>query len=280
MIGTMTGGLLLAPSPVPPVPTPPSGERLAAVADLAPIDLDELVAAGNLQTRVDRKYVVPAVDLPILLGGLADRAAVLRIDQRREFNYRTVYFDSPDRVSYFAATRRRPLRFKVRTRTYLDSGACWLEVKTKDRRGRTVKARLPYDPAWAYRIDPDAWPWVAQAIGRAHPDPAEQVARLLPALITQYRRATLFLPDDACRATIDTALVAAEPSGPQRLVVRRRAFVETKSGNRACAMDRALWALGHRPLKVSKYATSLAALHPELPASKWRPALRALAEAV
>ena len=38
-------------------------------------------------------------------------------------------------------------------------------------------------------------------------------------------------------------------------------------------MDRALWALQHRPCSISKFGTGLAALHPELPAHRWRPVL-------
>ena len=73
--------------------------------------------------------------------------------------------------------------------------------------------------------------------------------------------------------TIDTDLVAREHGG-QVLHLDGQAIVETKSGRAASAMDRALWRAGHRPIKVSKFATCLAALDPSLPASKWRPALR------
>ena len=33
----------------------------------------------------------------------------------------------------------------MRTRTYVDSGTCWVEVKTRGQRGATVKTRLPHE---------------------------------------------------------------------------------------------------------------------------------------
>jgi hypothetical protein len=47
------------------------------------------------------------------------------------------------------------------------------------------------------------------------------------------------------------------------------AIVETKSGHHASAVDRLLWAHGHRPATISKYATGLAAMRPDLAANKW-----------
>lgn len=52
------------------------------------------------------------------------------------------------------------------------------------------------------------------------------------------------------------------------------ALVETKTAGPPCAVDRALWRLGYRPVTISKYCTGLAALAPELPANKWNRVLR------
>ena len=249
--------------------------RPTQLSELGTIDLPSLVAAGELQTRMDRKYLVPESLVPDLLGQFRDSALVLQIDRHRRFGYRTVYFDTTDAASYLATTRRRRLRYKVRTRIYLDSGDCFLEVKTKDGRGRTVKTRTPYPLRDADRLTDEARAFLVGELAARVADPAADVARLTPALSTHYQRATLFLPDDAARVTIDTDLVARERGG-RVLRLSGQAIVETKSGRAASAMDRALWRVGHRPIKVSKFATCLAALDPSLPATKWRPALRRL----
>src|SRR5689334_1799372 len=104
----------------------------------------ELVEQAALQTRVDRKYAVPRHAVDSLLAGLGDDTRVLEIDGLRVFRYHSVYFDTGDLTSYRLAAYRRRRRFKIRTRTYLDSASCWLEVKTEGARGGTVKDRRPY----------------------------------------------------------------------------------------------------------------------------------------
>ena len=49
----------------------------------------------------------------------------------------------------------------------------------------------------------------------------------------------------------------------------------SKSPGPPSVADRALWSLGYRPTKVSKFGTSLAVLRPELPSNRWTRALRA-----
>ena len=117
---------------------------------------------------------------------------------------------------------------------------------------------------------------------------ARRVARSLkPVMSTTYRRTTLHLPDDGARATIDTDLTwtafasgedgEGEERGSGTRATRRGAprpagplaVVETKNPARCSPTDRYLWASGHRPSRISKYATGMAVLHPELPANKW-----------
>ena len=115
----------------------------SVLSALPPVGLPELDEQAALLTRVDRKYVVPAADLPLLCAGLSAR--VLEIDGRRRFGYASTYFDTPDLASFRGAAHKRRRRFKVRTREYIDTGTAWVEVKTRGPRGSTVKQRLPLD---------------------------------------------------------------------------------------------------------------------------------------
>ncbi|MGP3918850.1 polyphosphate polymerase domain-containing protein [Nonomuraea sp. 10N515B] len=242
----------------------------AAIDTLSPIGLDELVDRAALLTRLDRKYVLPMADLPILLGGLPDDVKVLEIDNRREFGYRSVYFDTPDLDGYLAAARRRRRRFKLRIRTYVDSDQHFLEVKTRGRRGATIKHRMPYDGDRG-RLGPAARAYVHAVLAdaRIHPGPV----RFIPVLTTCYRRTTLFVPATGSRVTIDTGLTWALSGGPA-VQIAGHAIVETKSDRAASEVDRLLWSLRHRPCPMSKYATGLAALRPDLPANRWHLLLR------
>jgi len=233
----------------------------AEVSALPSVALAELTEQAALLTRVDRKYLLPRSELPELLDGLAGRAQVLQIDDRRDFGYHSVYFDTPELDSYLGAARRRRRRFKVRLRSYLDSGLRYAEVKTRGPRGTTVKQRAPYLGEHSF----------SPVLTESGVD--VDLRRLTPVLTTCYRRTTLYLSETNTRVTVDVDLAWAVPGGPE-LDLPERAIVETKSGGRASAADRLLWSLGHRPCPVSKYATGLAALRPELPAHRWRPVLR------
>lgn len=241
--------------------------RGASVLDrIAPIGLDELVEKAGLQTRVDRKYLMPVSRLDELVAALAPCSQVLDIDGLRLFDYESVYFDTPDLLAYRLAAHRRRRRFKVRTRSYLDSAQCWLEVKTRGPRGSTVKNRLPYDPRDRTTIAPGRW-FVTGVLADRSIRGVDDLT-FTPTLVTRYLRSTFFLPQTASRVTIDTAMTWQGTRS--RVELPELAVVETKSGSTASVMDRLLWTRGHRPVRVSKYATGLAALHPELPATPWR----------
>ncbi|MGE0730736.1 MAG: polyphosphate polymerase domain-containing protein [Acidimicrobiia bacterium] len=226
------------------------------------ISLAELEASASLLTRVDRKYLVPAMALAGLADVLPAGAAVLEIDGRRTFTYRSVYFDTDRLDSYLGAARSRQDRFKVRTRTYADSGGCVLEVKTRGRRGATVKHRLPYAAHDAARITPSGAAFVERVTGRAGLG-----AHLRPVLVTSYRRTTVVAGDGSFRLTIDDSLRCEDAAGAALLP--GHVIVETKSAGPATAVDRWLWRHGCRPASVSKFGTGLGALHPQLPSNKW-----------
>ncbi|CDK00622.1 conserved hypothetical protein [Microbacterium sp. C448] len=236
------------------------------------IGLDELVAEASLMTRVDRKYVVPRAALPAILAGLDDDTRVLEIGGERRFGYHSVYFDTPDLLSFRMAARPRRRRFKVRTRRYMEVGTAYLEIKTRGARGATVKERTEYPPAAAELLTRGARTDVASALEAVGVEP-DLVTELAPTLATRYRRATLLAADSVARATVDTDLEWIEADG-RALRLPHLAIVETKSGSAASDVDRLLWRLGHRPTSVSKYATGLAALRPELPRNRWARLLR------
>ncbi|MFJ2233341.1 polyphosphate polymerase domain-containing protein [Streptomyces sp. NPDC087859] len=239
-----------------------------AVRLLRPVGLDEL---PPLLTRLDRKYVLPPADLPILLGALGEDVRVLEIDGERRFGYRSLYFDTPGLDGYLGAAWQRRRRFKLRIRTYLDSGERFVEVKTRGPRGITVKDRMPYDGD-PHRLSPGARAYADDVLAGAGIDIRH--LRLEPTLTTAYRRTTLHLPATDSRLTVDTGLTWSLPDGMAELRTPDRAIVETKSGRAGSGADRLLWSLRHRPLPVSKYGTGLAALRPELPAHRWLPVLR------
>lgn len=239
-----------------------------AVEQLSPITLAALNDAADLQTRVDRKYILEASDLVALIGDLAGRLAALDIEGRRSFGYESVYFDTESLECYHSAAHKRRRRFKVRTRTYLDSRTTMLEIKTRGPRNVTVKRRQAhrYDDRTA--LDGAAASFIDTIDSRQG-----LAATLLPVLTTTYDRMTLVDLDDVARLTIDADLRCIDRSG-RSVTLDDRFIIETKSSGSPSAADRWLWAHGLRPEKISKFGTGLAALNPSLPSNKWHRTLQ------
>jgi hypothetical protein len=237
---------------------------VSAVEHLRAVTLDELNAEAELLTRVDRKYVVPADDLDALVTGVPG-LRVLDIGGRRASRYESTYLDTVDLESWSGSAHARRRRWKVRTRVYADTGECWLEVKTRGARGITVKERVPHVDH--LEVSPDATGWVTERLAAARVDGVD-ARGLVPTLHTTYLRTTLLLAGGAGRATIDRDL--AWTSGHGSASVGKVLVVETKSGSTGPGpLDRRLWELGHRPIRISKYGTGLALLTPDLPRNRW-----------
>jgi hypothetical protein len=234
------------------------------------VSLDELDATAALQTRVDRKYVLTPAEVTGLLAAVDPDARVLEIAGRRSFTYASTYYDTADLLTFHLAAHRRRRRYKVRTRSYVDTGGTFLEVKTRAARGVTVKDRVPADDAGP-RLTPEAAGFVDDRLAAARVT-APPSSGLRPVLSSHYRRTTVLTTD--ARLTLDTGLTWRLACGPDSdarwadlggLVV-----VETKAGTAPSSVDRLLWRAGHRPDRISKYATGLAVLRPELPDHPWR----------
>lgn len=237
-----------------------------SLRDRGAVSLEELDQVASLQTRVDRKYLIPESSAELLLALLHDDVAVLRIDGDQQFFYESLYFDTPDLQSYLLAAKRRPNRFKVRTRTYHNSGLCMLEVKCKNGRAATVKHRATHAFHDRGHLTASARDFVDAATGM------DLAGRLSPVLSTTFWRTTLLDRSDGSRATLDEDIGwhigEAASSLPGHVVV------ETKTLGTASAVDRWLWGYGHRPTSLSKYCVGMALHDPTLPANKWNRLLR------
>jgi len=234
---------------------------------LAPLSLQEVLRLADLQTRTDRKYLVEPAVFARLIDKVGAGLGVLDIDGARSFRYESVYFDTPALDSYLGAAHGRRRRFKVRTRSYLDSGDCMLEVKTRSGRGETVKARMPYDIGRRTSLD-------AGALAFVHAHAALPAgASLAPVLTTAYDRSTFVDLRTGCRLTCDAGLECSSPAGAS-VALPGQLLVETKSAGGPTTADRFLWRAGVRPVAVSKFCVGMAALDPTLPANKWNRILR------
>lgn len=227
------------------------------------IGLEELQSVASFLTRKDRKYIVPRSALDSILVEIDKNARVLEIDGKQSFHYKSSYFDTDDYQSYLGALRQRPNRFKVRVRAYRDSGLSFLEAKTRDHRGYTVKQRFDRDGSAAPMLYDSERMWLEtfREIG--------PIAQSLEHRIsTTYIRSTLVLPNGEGRLTIDHDLAFSSAVG-RVLSMPEVVIIETKGTGHPTSADRVLWRYGVRPLNISKFGCGMCLLDSSLPSNRW-----------
>lgn len=170
---------------------------LAVWRRMPTLDLDR-IAAVRLMNRVDTKYLVDEALCMELLERAADQYYVQIIDDCRACRYATLYYDTPQWDMYHLHHNRRLTRQKIRTRTYVETGVTYLEVKNKSNKGRTHKRRMALDRSL----------FAAAATDTAAADFLRREARyapeaLSPSLATRFVRVTLVNHAMTERLTID-----------------------------------------------------------------------------
>lgn len=170
---------------------------LAVWRRMPTLDLDR-IAAVRLMNRVDTKYLVDEALCMELLELAADQYYVQIIDDCRACRYATLYYDTPQWDMYHLHHNRRLTRQKIRTRTYVETGVTYLEVKSKSNKGRTHKRRMALDRSL----------FAAAATDTAAADFLRREARyapetLSPSLATRFVRVTLVNHAMTERLTID-----------------------------------------------------------------------------
>ena len=240
----------------------------------APISLDQLNAKAEMMARIDNKYVVQGNVLQRLVPQLRETFDILDIESKRAFTYDTRYFDDDARNAYFEHHQGKRRGFKVRVRSYVDAGLCFLEVKVKGQRGMTEKYRMPYDPANLSDLTPEARDFAEDTYNRQYEKAFNY--QLRPSLDVRYQRMTLVAHSGGERVTIDTDL--GFRSEDQTLSTGTDVFiVETKSANGRGVADRLLRTAGDRPTRrCSKYCIGMAATGQVSRYNRFLPTLRKL----
>jgi VTC domain len=239
----------------------------AQIGALPAVSLEEIERRASSQTRVDRKYVMSPAQAAMALRATSDRFVALEIDERRQFGYSSTYFDTADHLSFRLTATARPHRFKVRTRRYLGQGLCMLEVKTRSRRGETIKQRIAHDDDLYDRLTAESSAFIDEVVGF-------DVARdLHPSVVTEYERSTLADFADGSRVTVDWAFGFAAPGDSAR-TTSDQIIIETKTLGPINALDRALWNQCVRPVRISKFGVATVMLNPEVPGNRWNRVLR------
>lgn len=224
------------------------------------ITLDQLNAVSLLQ-RVDSKYILPTTVLPKVLKDLMNRQYILEIAGQRNFEYLTHYYDTKDFKFYMYHHNGCVNRLKVRTRSYVDSGLIFFEIKHKERGTRTNKVRCEM------QILPDT-------LGQEEYDMIKNKRYngedLELKMSNAFNRITLCNKDFTERITIDTSIRFFN----EKKIIKKPflAIIEVKQGKSGNYSQTIQVLKKHqiRPASFSKYAVGIALLEKNIKKNKFK----------
>lgn len=110
-----------------------------ALVNFNQIDFDTTTLLMN---RVDFKFVLTGNEAILLLKTIDKEYDVISKEGNLFRYYETAYFDTDNKASFAMHHNGKLPRYKIRTRTYIDSNDQFLEIKCKNNKGRTEKKDL------------------------------------------------------------------------------------------------------------------------------------------
>ena len=231
------------------IPTPPLVTDSRLLSRFEPITLERMDSI-RLMNRIDTKFVTDTLMLKSILDDALNQGyKIFESVGERIHAYDSIYFDTSN-LQMFAEHRRGKLvRQKIRTRVYLGSGLCFLEVKKKNNHSRTRKKRMeiPLADFQDFRNDPKACLWLS-----SHSDYSEE--EVSPAVETSFSRITLVNKGLTERLTIDTSVAFRNLRTGATADLGTAVIIELKQDGRTHSEMKDIL-LKHRvkPFRISKY---------------------------
>lgn len=242
--------------------------------DYNPISLAEM-GGIRLMNRTDTKFVTTEAKLRQLLAMAAGDYLVQEIDGLRIGRYYTRYFDTPECEMFRAHQCGRLNRQKLRVRSYVDSRINFLEVKTKNNRGRTKKHRIAvegFDPDKNY--DSSLTLASSNYAGFLGQYLRYDIGLMAPKIENRFNRITLVNTGKTERLTIDTGLRFHHIGSGANLSLDGIVIIELKrDGLIPSPILAMLRELRVRPMGFSKYCIGMAMTDPGVRINRFKPRL-------
>jgi hypothetical protein len=207
-----------------------------------------------LLNRIDTKFVFHIHDLAEILDDVEGDYYVLEIEDKRQFAYESLYYDTANYDLYKFHHNGKLNRVKIRYRKYVDSGLCYFEVKYKVNGGlRTDKKRFKTKN-------------IAQTLSQPELDliyhPQLDNSDLQPMLWIHFTRITLASRKFNERLTIDINLSYTDSTQTQYLSDLVIAEIKTEKSCFTSPIVKAFKDRHYEQSGFSKYAIGTALLAP------------------
>lgn len=223
-------------------------------------ELDDLA----LMKRVDKKFVLSTQHLEWLFTEASKYYKILEIEGDRAFTYNTKYMDTNDRKLYLMHHNGRLNRQKVRYRTYAVNDLTFLEIKSKNNKGTTVKTRIK-TPVTNYETEKER-NFVSATL-------RIESQGLVESLNNSFCRITLLSFETKERISIDYNLSFNKDG--EKINLPHVSIIEVKrdKSNINSPITKLLKQIGIRPRGFSKYCMGMAMLEKNIKRNTFKPNL-------
>lgn len=232
-----------------------------ALEHLEPISLKGLQPYA-LQDRQEIKFIMCEKHLAEILNRIGSDYRILENADTRVHRYETRYFDTFDFAMYHRHHAGAVNRFKVRSRSYLDSGHAFFEVKFRTKKKRMIKNRI--------RTTRMLTTIVAEQLGNILDLTPYKSTWLYPVINNRFFRITLASIHTYERVTLDLDLHLSGRNTD--CVLAGLVIAEVKQGR--CSYQslfiQQMRNLGMRPTGFSKYCMGINLRYPNLKGNRFK----------
>lgn len=231
-----------------------------------PISLEEM-GKVRLMNRIDTKYVTSLESVVELLKAASSDYLIQQIDGESNMPYYTKYFDTEDVDMFYQHQRGKKNRQKIRVRRYEGSQTPpFVEIKTKNNKGRTKKKRVEMD------LGPEINLYNEFINEHSH----YRSEGLIPHIENHFYRITLVNREMTERITIDTNIEFHNLTTGRKVSLPNVGIIEWKRDgrNNKSRLDTILKELRIHQSGFSKYCIGMAVTNPDLRQNRIKKRLR------
>lgn len=215
--------------------------KLNEIAFFAPIKLEEMDRV-KLMNRTDTKYWFNQNLLVGLLEAVQNDYYILTMKNEVALPYSTIYYDTNKNGMFTSHHNGKLNRYKIRRRSYVNSGVSFLEVKFKNNKGRTIKKRIPTEFGNTFNEIENTF------LEEITPFTVDDLS---PSLTNNFSRITLVNKNFKERCTIDFNL--GYKTNKKQIALNKLVIVEIKADGSPAASPLAR-ALRNQRIKTSGFS--------------------------
>jgi hypothetical protein len=232
-----------------------------------PISLAEMDSV-KLLDRTDTKFIFHVSRLPDLLKEIREYYNILEIQQIRNNDYETLYYDTNHFDLYLRHHNEKLNRYKIRYRKYVNSNLHYFEIKFKNNKGRTIKSRIQR-PEIEMSIKDKAKKLLEEVT-------SFQSDTLLPMFWVNYSRMTLVSKNFSERLTLDLNLTFKNNSVEKTFGTLVIAELKQEKASLKSPFAKIMYQAHIHQNSISKYCFGVTQLINEIKKNNFKPKLLTL----